>query len=358
MRYLITGLLTGALLSLIFLQGKSGSELLPIFHGEIASMVQSQGAIKDEPAAEFVLSSSGFTAIVDEKGQVRKNIPADNGFFEFSRSGNFFARYSSTGNDIELFGIEGERYWKIESRGKPFLSTNGRLILLLTSDHSSIRIIDKNGKETGAGEIHGRLCTVVEFSHENDYGACGFADGSFYFINGDGVILHSGITPDGSLVKGIAVSSNGLFGSIHYGDTDKDYLMVVNLAKGKGSSFPLDYAHVVKTSLFVSDEGDSVFFDMNRVISLNSSGRLKYKIDVPEKRAGFSAISSHNGLWSLSYTGINGLSRFILFRDGGDVFYSADFADESFLDSKVVNDFIFLRGSKSLSVYSFLRADN
>lgn len=358
MRYLFSGLITGALISLIFLQGKSASELVPVFHAEIADMVQSADTAKEEAAAGYVLTTSAYTAVVDEKGNVRKRISADDGILEFSSRGNFFTKYSSTSNDVELFGIGGERYWKIESRGKPLLSYNGSLIFLLTSDHSSIRIIDKNGKETGAGRIYGRLCTVVEFSPVNDFGALGFADGTYYFLNAKGEIIHSGITPDGKIVKGIGVSSSGLFGSIHYGDTDMDHLLVIDLAKDRTRGYTLDHVHTVKTSLYVSEMGDTVFFDMNRVIALNGSARLKFRIDVPEKREGFSALSSHDGLWSLSYTDKNGLSRFIIFRDDGNIFYSADFSDESFLDSKVVNDFIFLRGSKSLSAYSFLRGDN
>lgn len=358
MRYLFSGLLIGALVSLIFLQGKSASELIPVFHGDMADMARSEVVIKEEPAAGFILSTPGYTAIVDEKGGLRKSILSDDGILEFSGRGNFFVKYSNTGSDIELFGIEGERYWKIESKEKPLLSHSGGLIFLITSDHSSIRIIDKNGKETGAGRISGRLCTVVEFSPADDFGALGFADGSYYFINGRGEIIHFGITPDGKIVKGIAVSSNGFFGSVHYGDTDKDHLLMIDLAKGRTRDFTLDHVHVVKTSLLVTHSGESVFFDMNRIIALNSSGRLRFKIDVPEKRGGFSALSSHNGIWSLSYTGSDGLCRFIIFRDDGNIFYSADFSDESFLDSEVINDYIFLRGSKSLSVYSYLRGDN
>lgn len=356
MKYAFAGILAGALLSLIFLQVESGSELVPVFHSGLAELKECEEAAKP-PLAEFVLSSADYTSIIDERGCARKTIPAKEGFFEFSGLGSFYAKYSSTGRDVELFGIDGQRYWKIDSIRKPFLSANGRLIFLLASDHSSIRVIDQNGTPGAQEFINGRLCTVIEFSYEGDYGACGFADGSYYFLNEKGEVLYSGFTPPGTVVKGIAISSNGLYGSVHFGNTENDFLKAIKLGKGKERNFSLSNIHSVKTSIIVSGKGDTVFFDMNSVIALNNSGKLKFKIDVPEKRPGFSALSDDNGMLTLSYTGNNGAGRFILFTDKGNIFYSAEFPGESFLDSKIINDFIFLRGSESLSVYSFLRAE-
>lgn len=358
MKYIFAGILTGALLSLIFLQGESGSELVPVFHSSLEELQLYKEVGAKSLLAEIVLSSEDSTRIIDEKGFVRKTIPANEGLFEFSGHGSFYAKYSSTGRDIELFGIDGQRYWKIDSRRKPFLSANGHLIFLLASDHSSIRIIDQNGTPGAQEFINGRLCTVIEFSTEKDFGACGFADGSYYFINEKGEVIYSGFTPPGSVVKGIGISSNGLYGSVHFGNTENDFLAVIGLEQGRERNFSLSNIHSVKTSIMVSDKGDTVFFDMNSVIALNNSGKLKFKIDVPAKKPGFSAMSAYNGVLTLSYTGSNGSGRFILFSDKGNVFYSREFPDESFLDVKILNDFIFLRGSESLSVYNFLRAEN
>lgn len=357
MKHIFAGILAGALLSLIFLQGKNGSELVPVFHSSLAELKEYKEGVAKSSIAEFILSSTDYISIVDEKGYVRKTIPARDGFFEFSGLGSFYAKYSSTGRDVELFGIDGQRYWKIDSNRKPFLSANGRLIFLLASDHSSIRIIDQNSTPGAQEFINGRLCTVIAFSNESDYGACGFADGSFYFVNEKGKVLYSGFTPSGTVVKGIAISSNGLYGTVHFGNTENDFLSVIGLEKGKVRNFSLSNVHSVKTSIIVSGKGDTLFFDSDSVIALNNSGKLKFKIDVPEKRPGFSALSEYNGMYTLSYTGNNGSGRFLLFTEKGNVFYSAEFPEESFLDSKIINDFIFLRGSESLSVYSFLRAD-
>lgn len=357
MKYIFAGILAGALLSLIFLQGENGSELVPVFHSSLTELKEYKDGAAKSSNAEFLLSSADYIRIVDERGYVRKVIPANDGVFEFSGLGNFYAKYSNTGRDVELFGIDGQRYWKINSNRKPFLSANGRLIFLLASDHSSIRIIDQNSTPGAQEFINGRLCTVIAFSIEEDFGACGFADGSYYFVNEKGEIIYSGVTPLGTVVKGIAISSNGLYGSIHFGNSENDFLSVIRLEKGKARNFSLSNVHSVKTSIMVSEKGDTLFFDMNSIIALNSSGKLKFRLDVPEKRPGFSALSVYNGLYTLSYTGNNGAGRFLLFTEKGNVFYSAEFSEESFLDTKIVNDFIFLRGSESLSVYSFLRAD-
>jgi hypothetical protein len=358
MKYFFAGLITGALLSLIFLQGKSASELIPVFYSNLAEIKTIEGDAAESFSAEYVLSSSDYTKIIDESGLARKVIPAEEKLFEFSKSGGFYITYSNTGRDVEFFGLEGQRYWKIDSGKKPFLSANGRLIFLLTSDHSSIRVIDRNGNPGAQEYIRGRLCTVIEFSDRGDYGACGFADGSFYFVNEKGEIIYSGSTPAGSVVKGIAVSSNGLYGLVHFGSDEKDFLSIVDVKKGKEKNYSLDHVHYVKTSLMISSSGDAFFFDIDRLLSLNSSGRLKFLVEVPEKKPGFSALSEYEGAVSLSYTDAKGSGRFLFFRENGDIFYSAAFPEESFLDSKIVNDFIFLRGSESLSVYSFHRAES
>ena len=153
------------------------------------------------------------------------------------------------------------------------------------------------------------------------------------------------------------MSSNGLFGLVHFGSPEKDFLSVVDIKNGEENNHALTNVHYVKTSLMISDSGDALFLDMNNLLALKRSGKLKFIADVPEKKPGFSALSEYQGVISLSYTDVNGSGRFIFFRDNGDIFYSASFPDESFLDSEIINDFIFLRGSESLSVYSFLRAE-
>ena len=335
MKYFFGGLITGALLSLIFLQGKSGSELIPVFHSNLIDIKAFEENTAASPLAEFVLSSSDNTKIIDESGLARKIIHADERLYEFSKSGSFYIRYTNTGRDVELFGIEGQRYWKIDSRRKPFLSANGRLIFLLTSDHSSIRIIDQNGNPGSQEYIKGRLCTVIEFSDTGDYGACGFADGSFYFVNEKGEVIYSGNSPAGSLVKGIAVSSNGLFGLVHFGSPEKDFLSIVDIKNGEETNYALTNVHYVKTSLIISERGDAFFLDRNQLLALKSSGKIRFLADVPEKKPGFSALSEYQGAISLSYTDVNGSGRFIFYRDNGEVVYSASFPDDSFLDSEI-----------------------
>ena len=66
MKYFFAGLITGALLSLIFLQGKSGSELIPVFHSNLTDIKAFEGDAAESPLAEFVLSTSDYTKIIDE----------------------------------------------------------------------------------------------------------------------------------------------------------------------------------------------------------------------------------------------------------------------------------------------------
>lgn len=240
---------------------------------------------------------------------------------------------------------------------KPFLSYNGRLVFLLNGDHSAIRIFDTNGNVIGE-EISGRLCTSVEFSERDDFGSCGFIDGSYYFINQSGAVINKGNTPAGNAVKGIRVSSNGRYGFVHYGNTEKDYVRIVDIADNKYYDDALDNVHAVKTAMYVSDDGYAAFFDNDKVLIYDDDCDVEQKVSVPKKRTGFSSLTMHNGIYVLGYTKSTGESQLVIFFKNGRIFYAREYPDESFLQSVIRDNLIFLRGSDSLFAYTLrLQAD-
>jgi hypothetical protein len=351
MRYLFAGLIAGALAGILFFQGVSASEIAPEFYNTLSALDNISGVDSRKNPESFVVPMDGRVFLVDTYGNSFKKVEFNDALIEFSGNGNFYIQYGKVSTKIELYGINGERYWQKNSREKPFLSYNGRLILLLNGDHSGIRIFDTNGNTVGAGQITGRLCTSIEFSEKNDFGACGFIDGSYHFINHDGVVINSGSAPAGSAVKGIRVSSNGKYGFVHYGSTTKDYVRVVDIADNDFDDSEIGGVHTVRTAMNITDDGRGAIFDNDKVLLFDDDCDIQYRVNVPVKRAGFSTLAFENGIYALGYTKNTGESQLVVFKDSGRIFYAKEYPGESFLSSNIKESLIFLRGSDNLFAY-------
>ncbi len=232
------------------------------------------------------------------------------------------------------------------------LSRNGELILLINGDHSSIRIFDKNGNSTGSGVVSGRLCTALEFSDVNDYAACGFADGTYYFLDTKGNIINRGSVRPGDVIKGISVSPNGKFGLVHSGNTESDMLRTVDISDGDSDETELKRAHYVKTAMHVSDSGKGAFLDHDAVLLTDDDCDIDFMLAVPPKRPGYSTLSFTEGVYSLCYTKNSGEAQLVFFGRNGGIMYAKEFPGLSFLGSESRGNLIFLRGSDSIFAYS------
>lgn len=357
MRYLLLGAILGTVIGIFSFQGISASEILPEFYHSLSIAAGADAADNKSIPESFVLHMEGRVLLVDNKGNAVKKVENGSDLIEFSGNGQFYIRYGKVGTKIELFGINGERYWQKDSREKPFISYNGRLIFLLNGDHSSIRIFDTNGNVIG-GQISGRLCTSIEFSERNDFGSCGFIDGSYYFINQAGSVINRGNAPAGNAIKGIRISSNGKYGFIHYGNTQKDYVRVVDIADNKYDDDAMENVHAMKTSMHISDDGYAAIFDNDKVLIYDDDCDIQHKVNVPKKRAGFSSLTMQKGVYALGYTKSTGESQLVVFLKSGRIFYAKEYPDESFLNCIINDKLIFLRGSDSLFAYSLrLQAD-
>ncbi len=351
MRYLFAGLIAGFLAGFFFFQGVSASEIVPEFYSPLPALDMTMNSDNRNVPESFIIPVAEKVFLVNMEGSAVRQVESKDSLLEVSGDGNFYIRYGSVSTKIDFFGINGERYWQKDSMEKPFLSYSGKLIFLLNGDHSGIRIFDRNGNVTGAGQITGRLCTSVEFAEKNDFGACGFIDGSYHFINKDGIVIHSGMAPAGSAVKGIKISNNGRFGFVHYGNTVKDGVRVVNIEDNDFEDSAVENVHYVKTAMNVSDEGCAVFFDNDKVLVYDDDCDIRFRLSVPKKRPGYSTLSMENGIYVLGYTKSTGESQLVVFRNNGEVFYTKEYPGESFLSSTIRNRLIFSRGSDNLFAY-------
>jgi hypothetical protein len=356
MRYIISGFVVGALISLFLFTGEPATEIYETFFSKISSFdfAQSNPSLKEV----IVVPYGKIFYLVSPQGELFKKFDATPDVYEFSAKGDYYIKYGYTGKSIELNSSKGERFWNLLSREKPLISYNGKMIFLLNGDHSKIRIIDINGNVLGVGEISGRLFTTIEFSELSDFGACGFADGSYWFIDENGNVINKGNTPAGNVVKGMKVSSRGKFGLVHYGNADADFLRVVNLEKKKWSDTKLGSAHHMKTALAIDDRGFAACIDLKKFIVVDDDADEVFSVAIPEKKAGQSSLSLIGNYFFLCYTKMTGGSQIFVFDTKGRLFFQREFSAESFLNSYVRGDYVVVRGSDSLFSYRFHFPEN
>ena len=353
MKYLISGIIAGFAAGMFFVQSAGGMEIIPEFYSDLAGLDALQWADSKESRKGFVVPVDGRTYVINSACRIVNKIEsAPDTLIEFSGNGAFYMKYGKVSTEIELLGLSGERYLRMKSMGKPFLSRNGELLLLLNGDHTLIRIFDKNGVQAGAGQISGRLCTTVEFASESDFAACGFADGSYYILDQKGNIVNRGMVRPGDVVKGMALSPHGGYALVHYGNPDSDMLRLVDIEGKDSDDTELPAVHYVKTAMCITDSGEGAFLDHNSVLITDDDCDIDYRIPVPVKRPGFSTLSYGSGIYSLSYTRSTGESQLVIFGKQGDIMYARDFPGLSFLSSEIRDNLIFLRGTDSLFSYS------
>lgn len=355
MRFLLLGLLIGIILGILPL-GKpvAGFEIYPEWHGEIDAIDRidisknthiSKSSIPPIKAENriFLLSGNGYK---------RHEVNTGDQLTAVSGNGQYYVQFEKVGTTIEFFGIRGDRFWKTGSREYPYISYNGKIILLMNGDHSRIRILDFNGNEVGTEAIHGRFCTTIAFSKHTDFACIGFLDGSFYAIDNRGTIIYSGVIANNPPIKGMAISSTGNYLAVHHGGNGHDSIRVIGIRDTESYTVHLKHNHVTKTAIHVTSDGTLTVIDNNRILIFDGDGDIRNSLAIPAKRPGHSTIAYTNGLYVASYTKKTGEALFVTFRNDG-VLYSVEFPEEPFLDCSINGSLIFLRGSRNLYCYSY-----
>ncbi len=356
MWYVIAGFLAGALLNIVPLfQPAGGVELYPEWYGKL----EAPERIEKSPDAALgkiglpPVKLPGAIAILTGDGNLRLLRNTAGKLYAVSGNGQYYASYEKTGSKIEFQNIQGEPFWNISSREYPYLSYNGKLILLVSSDHSNIRPMDFHGNIRADSLVFGRFATVISFSGRSDYAGAGFLDGSYYFLDASGKILQSGRVADNALVKSIAVGNNGKYAAVHSGSEKGDFIDIIALESGKQYRCPLQRVHPTRTALYISEEGDVTALDYDKILLISRKGKIRETVKVPPAKPGLASIVSDGRLYAASYTKREGDARFLIFRGDGTVVFSREFSGESFLDTSLEKNLILLRGSQGLYCYSF-----
>ncbi len=355
MAYFFTGLMGGAVLSIFLFLPQPSFQIYPEFYGTIENInrIELSPSGNFNGAGIFPVRTDSSLILINGTGRAVKRKIFDEALYSFSGNGLYYVRYYKTGREVEFYNIDGERFWKKGSREYPSLSFNGRIVPMVNGDQSRVRILDNNGNETGEKSITGKLCTVISFSDPYDNAGIGFLDGNYYFINDRGRIINKGKVPGGNIIKSIALSRNSNFAAVHYGNTEFDFVRIIDIGKKKYFHAKLRRSHKVKTAIFVTNRGLTSIIDYDNLLGLSSDGNILFRIVIPPMREGFAKISYNGNIFAAAYTIEKGPAKLLVFREKGDIIFSKEYQSEKFLDPDFNENLLFLRGSRSLFCYSF-----
>ncbi len=353
MKIFLSGLAAGIILNIFILQHMGALELYPEFSIDISNTEKPE--VRYGPGtslAKFLVKKDAHAFQVDGNGNILKRIFLENDLAAFSGNGENFIKYRKLGTEIEYFSINGDKFWKLKSREYPYLSYNGRIILLANGDMSTVRIVDMNSNETGKKTVWGKLCTVIVFSMESDFSGFGFIDGSYHILDEKGNLITSGTAPQGSIVKSISISANGAYSAVHYGDSVNDMIRIINLENKKFTDARVREPQAAKMPLSVTGKGFVTIITSSEIVRYKNNGSIEYIIEIPPRKTGQSSIEFKEPFYTASYSLLSGGSKLIFFRERGTILLSREFPAEEYLHSSIVRDRLFVRGSGNLYCYS------
>ncbi len=358
MRYFITGLLLGIALGFApWLMPDHSFKLYPQWQGGIsgASSIEHSPYAPDSNVLIGPVEIENGYYMFKENGKPAASPGTDDHLVSPSGDGKYYVQYGKLSTEISYCNYRGEPFWAMSTGKYPHLSYGGKLILLVTADNSSISLVDYNGNSTGAGTISGRFCTTIGFSRPGNAASLGFMEGSYYFLNNTGEIVHKGSTPENSLVKTTGISGNARYGAVHAGLPGKggDTLFLHDIADEDSYMVSLKAESLARASMTINNNGTGAFLGMSHVYLVNIKRETHDAIEIPERREGHSSIQYSDSLYMISYTEKNGTSRFYIFHENGNVIFTRTYPDEPFLDVMVRGQSILLRGSDTLYCYSY-----
>ncbi len=357
MRYFFLGLVAGCLLAFVhIIEPSGGMSLYPEWWGEVGnpSSIEQSGAQGLAPGRLFPVQSGSEVFLLAGNGTLQRQYKAaDPLLLAVSGNGQYCAEFEKAGRNVEFISTAGDRFWRLKSLEYPYLSFSGRLVLLLNGDQSKVRIFDYNGNGIGAGSVMGRFCTVISFAQRSDFAGIGFIDGSYYLLNQKGEIVDKGKTPQNTVVKGMAVSDSGNYYAVHFGNAEKDRVRLVNVRAKDVNECALSNVHMTRTAMNVADDGTLAVLDRDRLVFTDDDADVDRIIKLPPARAGHAKIARADGLCAVTYSPETGGARFILMQNDGNILFTKDVPEESFLDCVIDGGAILLRGSQKLLAYRY-----
>ena len=130
--------------------------------------------------------------------------------FQVTLSRTGYINYARMGTDWIMRDPQGERIASFSGNGYPLLSADGRRVLIVNSDLTSVQELDRNGDAEWSRDFPAILTSV---SLQDDYLLVGLLDGTLQLLNKHGAPIYQA-TPGHSRIPvtyGCAVAPDGSF---------------------------------------------------------------------------------------------------------------------------------------------------
>jgi hypothetical protein len=355
MKTFFIGLTIGSFIALFpILQNSPASSVSANWSGKLRYPEQIEYSTNKLKNNTFTYHLNQQIISLNQNGKILNKVQlAENEPIALSGNSKHYVKYQKLGKEIELYNLAGERFWKTASSQYPYLSNNAKLILLLVSDLSKIRILDNNGLEIGDKSISGRFCTSITFAKNVEAAAVGFLNGEYHVINKDGKITYSGKVPENRSIKSMALSDNAAKIVIHYGNTENDSIISLDLESKDQQIFKLPNVHVTKTALHITNNGAVSILNLSYFFIIKESAKVIHRIKTVPQRVGHNSISYANGIYATAYRTKSGGSQLIVVTESGEILLNKEFSNDSYLDCKIIDNSIIARGDQNLFCWNF-----
>jgi hypothetical protein len=346
MKFILLGFLLGFILTLFLVTTPYAHEIIPVGDGSLSPQSRLQGK-----TPVFFLAHGSRIYEIDAQGFLSGTREVSSPLFSLAERGHYYAGYEKAGKEINFFSRKGERFWNLKSREYPFLSLNGKQILLVTGDHSRGRILSRNGISDRVPTIYGRFITTWGMSSQDDGIAFGFLDGHYYFYDTNGSLAYRGRTVGRGSVKSIAM--NRRVGIVHSGLGRDDILTAIHLEKKK-VLFTIHLGESFHSKRAISINNERIYFTGQKNLRVFTLGGSEETPMVTGDIApGHSSLKHVEEMIIITYPGENHLGKMALYFDGETLFRDR-YRDDPYVDLKIAGNTFLVRGSDHYWCYRIL----
>jgi len=351
-KFIFFGLLAGLVVALLPLTvAGTGISLTPAWHADKTLLDRTSVSTHNFPDIRYVaLHPDGTPVVLDGNGTLVRSFTGDGTtLYSFASDGSFYCTYSKTGDEITLNNTEGARFWAVSSSQYPLVSTHGSLVVLQVADMGTLYLLDKNGKKIDSTALTGRFCTSIVFS-DNEWLLAGFASSDYYVVNNKGVLVHELKTPEKTMVKSAAISPNALFAAVHFGDENKDGVLIVDCQSGTAKTVELKNCHITRTALLVEDSGECYILNGDELLSISKKGQITSRFALAMQKPGLASLAKSGSFLFAGYVREDGVPTLRIFSTGENPvpLASLDFPDERALRCSAVGNLVIAEGIRNL----------
>ena len=298
---------------------------------------------------------------LNQNGDIIHRVKLDNDDLASVGKKNYVT-YQKVGDAITLFNTQGNMLWRYNTFSYPFLSPSGNRILLLSTDNSSISILDRERSVLLSQKFLSSMILDFVFCEFNDSLAIGTIEGRLivYDYRGKG-ILDTEITGSKfNYVKSVAISEKGEYFACLAG-LFPEYLVLFD-TKGKVLwKRETEKARRKKTYIYINKENHQLLEQGERSILVRhlKSGDIRFAIPLDilgvKEIVFLKAAFRKDQILVLVNTDENPLV--LLFSTQGEILWKKEFYDRYLLKAEFnqAGDSFLIKSNEKIYCYRIVR---